>query len=127
MERRRELMTKLVVLVFIGISSIHAQPIANQEITAETMLKYCTAPDNSGPLTACYWYVAGYAHGSTMAKLDAGRPVCMAAGVSPFQLVQVTVKFLKDHPNILHLPIENVLWQAFEQAFPCPVPAKSQK
>jgi len=44
---------------------------------------------------------------------------CIPDGVSNEQAIKVTLKFLKDRPEQLHLPADSLVFQAMRQAFPC--------
>jgi hypothetical protein len=44
---------------------------------------------------------------------------CIPDTVPNSQAVKITLKFLKDHPERLHLPADVLVFQAMHQAFPC--------
>lgn len=47
------------------------------------------------------------------------RQMCIPNGVTAVQLAQVSVKFLKEHPEELHNSASSLLLHALKKAFPC--------
>lgn len=54
--------------------------------------------------------------------------ICIPDGVSVFQMAQVVVKWLKEHPEKLHELKNGLIDEAIGKAFPCgtPAPAKEE-
>jgi Rap1a immunity proteins len=44
---------------------------------------------------------------------------CIPETVPNEEAIKVTIKFLKDHPEQLHLPASILVFRAMRQAFPC--------
>ena len=89
---------------------------------------FCDAyPDQTEP------YRSGVCFGYTVAVADvlgidapgierqkiAGWSACLPEAVTNSQAVEVTIKFLNDHPELLHLEAESLVAMALSKAFPC--------
>ena len=44
---------------------------------------------------------------------------CPPAGTTPTQARLIVEKYMQDHPENLHLPAQDIVFAAAEQAFPC--------
>jgi hypothetical protein len=96
------------------------------------LLKNCNAaleyqdskaqPDSFINVGHCIGYVTGIMDTIEMwnAVDKNGSMVCLPnGGISPEQGIRVVVKYLKDHPEKLHLASNGLVWEAFLKAFPC--------
>jgi hypothetical protein len=59
----------------------------------------------------------GESNDSMHTKLHA--PACIPNGVTVAEAIRVVLKFLDDHPNMLHEPERLVVGQALAAAYPC--------
>jgi hypothetical protein len=87
---------------------------------AEKLLMDCTSSD-AGTRVACLSYLSGFFDGSEMqSALTDSRLICWPDdGVSGFQLKQIVVKWLQDHPKDLNQRARIQVMLAFKDAFPC--------
>lgn len=82
---------------------------------AGTLLAECKSGDLT-PASLCTGYVTGVA--DTLSSL--GLACLPDKQVNVQQLINVTVKYLEDHPEQEHLAAPTVMSTAFSRAFPCP-------
>lgn len=52
------------------------------------------------------------------------RTVCLGEGVESGQLVDVVIRYLRDHPEIRHASAASMVTVALQRAFPCPRPTR---
>jgi hypothetical protein len=67
----------------------------------------------------CGYYSVGVLHGLELP----GEPlrVCLPPEVDDRQIALVVIKYLNDHPGLLHLSASYLVFAANVDAFPCPV------
>jgi hypothetical protein len=71
---------------------------------------------------ACVRYARGFADGLTFSEavIHADNPaVCIPQEVQAQQLVDVTVKYLRETPSIRHRPVAQAMALAFANTWPC--------
>ena len=70
----------------------------------------------------CPWYAIGLAEGFILwaqSPSSADAPTCIPEGVKGVQIVDVGVRYMKAHPEILQQPADILLRDAFKEAWPC--------
>lgn len=84
------------------------------------------------PHSSCVAYVAGVVGGvcqhEQLLAAEAGRTdprnchwFCPPAeGIPPSQVARIVVKFLREHPELLHMSAPVLVMRAMTEAFPCP-------
>lgn len=82
------------------------------ETETDTGLKYMH-------LSECRGYIVGVSDQMEMTRAEMDRPACMASGkgITKGQVVDVVVKYLKDHPEERHLAGSFIVVKAVESAF----------
>jgi hypothetical protein len=118
----------------LGCLSVAPRSRAQQMETGNTIQQKCKALDNNGPTDNVFR--AGFCAGfmSTMQEMlitweavDEGlnrkHPtsvhVCIPAEATNGQLIKVFLKFLDEHPELLHEPATGLYIQAMQHAFSC--------
>jgi hypothetical protein len=71
----------------------------------------------------CAGFIDAYRQLSIMVPA-ANLKLCLPAGVEGMQLIKVIVRYLDQHPERLHLPAAQLIYDATNDAFPCPVATK---
>jgi hypothetical protein len=87
------------------------------------MLHNICASDDERENTGCDMWIGGFEAGLFAAQAASPkdrRITCLPNGFTGGQAKLIVIKFLKDHPNILHEPADVVAFVAISQAFPCP-------
>ena len=139
---RRTVMVGLV----LGLLSVQARAQRPEAVTGVQLLDHCTAAvrlleQQSGTTTEhfeygfCLAYVLGFGDGMRIGSLKTvvntvqtnttapttfgGVGVCAPVDVSGEQLVRVVLKYLQQHPELLHEPAADLVWTALHEAFPC--------
>jgi hypothetical protein len=86
------------------------------------LLEYCEYylnETNASLANACYGYVAGHHDTEKFLSFEAINYYCVPQGTGSKELIEVAVKYLKDHPRDLHYAASSLLFIAFTQAYPC--------
>ena len=60
-----------------------------------------------------------------MAK-DSERTICIPPGISGKQLIRIVVKYLREHPERLQNIASLLVFEAFQESFPCSRPEPPQ-
>jgi hypothetical protein len=71
--------------------------------------------------SACLSFVGGVLQGYAV---SASPALCMPDGITYDQSLRITLKYMQDHPEKLHMVPAALIVVAHLQAFPCPVPQK---
>ena len=70
----------------------------------------------------CVGFINGYRQLATM--LPEQKLLCLPSeNVPNGQLIKVVVKYLDQHPEKLHLPAAQLIYESTNEAFPCPAKA----
>jgi hypothetical protein len=72
----------------------------------------------------CLGFLDAYRQLAVMLPVSANFKLCLPEGVGQEQLIKVLVKYLDRHPEELHLPAAQLVYDATTEAFPCPAAAK---
>ncbi|HEX2764772.1 MAG TPA: Rap1a/Tai family immunity protein [Allosphingosinicella sp.] len=93
-----------------------AQATIPTRLTAKLLSDLC-AQDRA----ACLGYVVGSTDSWAGALAAAGRPqvICIPAGVTNDQITQVTVRYVRAHPEEGGVNAAVVIFAALKSAFPC--------
>ena len=120
-------MKKLVLLLVVASLFLASPVLASPGVVVQafqsgnSLSEYCT---NSSELY-CLGFVAAIvdAH-STLVGSDLMNPLfCTPKEVTEVtvgQMQKIVVKYLKDHPETLHLTASSLVFKALTEAFPCP-------
>ncbi len=106
-------MKRLLTLVVVGV--FHASGAAAQ-IDGNTLHRWCT-----GPNLACTAFVQGFIEGNAQADYYSARRysvVCIPAGTTLEQSVDVVRHYLANHPQDHDLSAGLLLLRAFNSAWP---------
>jgi hypothetical protein len=69
---------------------------------------------------ACHAWLSGFADGIQTTEILAGKNVvCVPQDLNNEQAMRVVIKYMKDHPDQLHLPALALALRALKEAFPC--------
>jgi len=96
--------------------------LAAERLFGTNLLEHCETDDSF-----CFGFVTGAAIGIHVGSGMYGMKIrdvvwCVpegADGISASQHVAVVQKYLRDHPEKLHRPAEELVAEALNQAFPC--------
>ena len=81
---------------------------ANHLTTGKDLMKYCVA----APDKFCAGYIGGV--------IDTSHTLfCISPEVSKSEIINITIVFLRDHPDKLGLYAPNLIIKAMRTAFPC--------
>jgi len=109
-------MKRLIALTILMFLSLPV--IAGDFMKGNALLGEC----DNGASAHCYIYIQGVidAH-ETLSDWsdDKAKYICLEIGVTPSQLALITVKFMKDRPEKLHLTAASFVLLAVREAFPC--------
>jgi hypothetical protein len=91
------------------ITPSYAQPIP---VDGNTWLSACTSQRTSPSYSLCVGYVRGFADGLII------RENWPPSNVTTTQLVDVSVRYLRNHPEMRHTAVNALLLKAFNEAWP---------
>jgi hypothetical protein len=78
---------------------------------------------------ACWGYTTGIADamggGEAFGETLFGWSACIPTEVTVYQLADVTIRYLQEHPEKRHWGAGGLVARAFREAFPCPQAAKN--
>ncbi len=104
------------VALVIGISVFdYRGATAADDQSGNTWLALCAGQDQIGQ-ALCLGYVEGISDGTV---LSGKRIYCLPPNVTYGQGQAVAIKYMRNHPERLHLPFAILLLEAMEKAFPC--------
>jgi len=88
--------------------------------TGTALLKYCSAEESGATFDSgvCYGYVGAVV--DMMSNYPfAGLQACFPVDVTRDQLVSASIKYLRNHPGVLHLSAYTNVASALLLAYPC--------
>jgi len=88
-------------------------------LTGNDLLMQCEEPNAYFAQGMCYGYVLSVADVYLASQVPEPLRICMGSGVTRKQLVDVTVAFLRSHPEERHYIAAGIVWEALHNAFPC--------
>jgi hypothetical protein len=103
---------KLVTLA--ALAMLLGSPTSYADLTTGNVLAADCEKNDSG-------FQDGFCYGYVFAVFDSiqGKKVCAPKGVSGKQLVSIAKKYLKENPENLHEPADELVTIALRRAFPC--------
>lgn len=122
-----------IALALASITQVRAGRTTGNELlfkcrSAETLMTGEKTEDIDAvkDFTECLGYITGVAEVFEIQSAVALRKnpeqafVCFPPSSSKWQITQVVLKYLKGHPEELHLQAVTLLFPALAEAFPCP-------
>jgi hypothetical protein len=104
---KKLLMTTAALAALISLSYAQSIPV-----DGNTWLSACTSPRTSPSYSLCVGYVRGFADGLIT------RENWPPSNVTTTQLIDVSVRYLRNHPEIRHTAVNALLLKAFNEAWP---------
>jgi hypothetical protein len=112
---------KLAVALLVASTLVGAHAHAGT-VTGNDYAKMCSGPNPKlTDLTYCVTYARGLADGFGLWRdLDKpNAPMCIPDAVTGMQLTDVTLKYIREHPEKRHLGVPFIMTDAFFDAWPC--------
>jgi hypothetical protein len=106
----KKLLTIAALAMLLGSPTSYAVVVFQ---TGNSLAEYCEQDDSRFQAGFCYGYVTGL-----FDKMQ-GEEICMPDGVTIKQLGSIVKKFLREHPEDLHLSARSLVSAALVEAFPC--------
>ena len=69
---------------------------------------------------SCWGYIRATNDMYEVMAQNAKRTICVSPKIGRKQITMVVVKYLKEHPERLHNVASLLIYEAFQEAFPCP-------
>jgi hypothetical protein len=113
--------TRTAATAMLAVVAMRAEAAAPDLRYGNGYLQACTAEDPMLSVVTCGQYTMGM-DGMLMALQigDHTQPnECTTGDATVQQKIDVLVKFLRDNPNVRHLPTPPLYLLALERAFPC--------
>jgi hypothetical protein len=94
---------------------------ARAEVTGNDLKEYCQFYPRQTQATAlCMGYISGALDAARLFNpMLGGQMVCEPSGVTGDQLIALTIKYLADHPEELHLVAGSLIVDMYIKTFPC--------
>lgn len=117
----------IALTVSIAANSVNVAAVSAQEgtfdvFTGNGFLQTCSgtlADENAFRLGICFGWLSGFVDRDRLAAGIETRRICQPAKSTNGQLMDVVLKYLRDHPSERHLPISILAYSALIEAFPC--------
>jgi hypothetical protein len=112
----KKLAVALLVVGALAGAHAHASTVTGNDYAA-----FCSGPKSKPTdMTYCISYARGLADGFEFwHDADNRAPLCIPNEVTGGQLYEVTLKYIKEHPEKRHLGVSIVMAYAFADAWPC--------
>jgi hypothetical protein len=114
----------LLAFFLAGFQSIRAQTTT----TGNKLREQCAAAirhEMSIDAGLCIGFINGYQQVAVMLPPSANvKLACWPDGATPDQIAKIVVKYLDAHPEKLHLPATQLIYDATYEVFPCPANPK---
>jgi len=124
LQPRPTLPAPVVTVPVQQVPQVTRQPYNGNELLAECN-EFETAKGEKAWLAGghCLGFVGAILDGIHFTESELGKSIICAPtegeGFAPGQAVPVVQKYLRDHPDTLHLPAAALVGSALEEAFPC--------
>jgi hypothetical protein len=115
------------ILALVFLSACVWPQSANAYTTGNDLQDDCSAAlqGQSGARAGlCMGFIDGYRELAVMTQPSNAKLLCLPDAVSNGQLLRVIAKYLGQHPERLHLPAAQLIYDATNDAFPCPAATK---
>jgi hypothetical protein len=91
-----------------------------QEVCNEA-IKLFDSRDEADVFSAgnCFGYIRAANDMYEIMVNNSARTICVPSGISGKQLIRIVDKFLKEHPEKLHNVASLLVYEAFQESFPC--------
>ena len=120
-------------VIVIGLALIASLPaMADTDYTGNEMLQPCATFDEARThnvpkppagdaflVGTCMGMVSGIRFLVGAATYSNQYAVCVPPGVNNGQSVSVVVRYMRNHPELLHKPFKHIVLAAFFEAWPC--------
>lgn len=88
-------------------------------LSGNQLLESCTQTPLNGANIDCLGYTTAIADVMAGNNSVSGWTACFPEGVARQQIVDVTVRFLQQRPEVRHYTASSLVAEALEKAFPC--------
>ena len=105
------LATAALLLLVANPGSVHA-------FDTQNLKTLCEAPEGSDTQAICVVYFLGFRDALITDSLGTDGKVCIVPG-KPEPFVEMFLKFLKDDPTRLRVPVGLIVRQMYSKAYPC--------
>jgi hypothetical protein len=86
--------------------------------TGNQLLTLCVE-QNGFSQGICYGYAMGIADYYLSSQVPEHLRICISSEVTRKQIADVTIAYLKSHPEKRHYIAAGIVWEALHNAFPC--------
>ena len=117
------LVTFSLVIVFPTMSLGNHFSDGNELLEAcRQTIEFSDSDDKYNEFNAgsCWGYIRATNDMYEVMAQNAKRTICVSPRIGRKQITMVVVKYLKEHPERLHNVASLLIYQAFQEAFPCP-------
>ena len=116
----------LIVSILLG-GMAFTQPARAGFMTGNQLYSACTAEKNDPTyyqrIAQCQSYVTGALDMLDGLQSFKKLPVCLTSGVTVGQVTDITIKYLREHPEKRNYSASSLVFLAANEAFGCQLPA----
>jgi Rap1a immunity proteins len=107
-------------VVFLAPLQAQVQADSESRPTGDDLLSWCEEPELNTYSFACIAYIHAIRRTHAFAVRSGRQPLyCMSGRVTVEQTRRITVKYLREHPELLPLPGADLVIMALGEAYPC--------
>lgn len=110
----------LLLVALLSCASWAQAPNVSHHTNGSDLLDYCQAAVNhesGGRAGICLGYINAYR--DLAAMLPDAQLLCLPDGIGNEQFIRILLKYLDQHPEKLHLPAAQLVYDAMQDVFPC--------
>ena len=122
---KKQILTFVVASLFIVYPTIafgvhYSDGNLLQEVCSEA-IKLFDSRDEADVFNAgnCFGYIRAANDMYEVMVNNSNRTICIPSGISGKQLIRIVDKYLKEHPEKLHNVATLLVYEAFQESFPC--------
>ncbi len=121
-------MKKSIMSAVVALTILSPIQVQAEEFTGTKFVEYCAKPADKTDNAFCSGFVFGVFYSwpdvDPDAETDSTKPekeatICLPDDSSFTQMINVTVKYIEDNPAKEHQRIDDLMWNALSEAFPC--------
>jgi len=119
----------LIAAIFAGVCTLPTTQARAANVTGNHIRQYCELYEREGPKSAnsmfCIAYIDGIVYGWTTVNIinnipNKDRFFCPPENSTSDQNVRVVMKYIRAHPEYLHLDGANVIVGGLQESYICP-------
>jgi hypothetical protein len=109
-------LTTLCVMCFVCVSAKPQDNVTTTFVSGNDLYQWCQSEGE--PHARCAGYIIGAADSFSMTSASQGLRWEPPSQITTGQIIDIAVRYLKEHPEERHLQAASLVWSALEQTWP---------